>query len=162
MQTVFEAFGTVQVPMAFVGDASSNMGRSFAEAAGLFNFPLTFACPEGYEPPAAECGPNVRIVRDPHEAVKGARVVNTDVWTSMGQEAESKKRLVAFAGFTVDSAMMAKAASDAIVLHCLPAHRGEEISAEVLEGPASRVWDQAENRMHAQKALLEILLAPHA
>jgi ornithine carbamoyltransferase len=161
LQTVDENFGTIDVPMAFVGDGSSNMARSFVEAARLFGFPLTIACPEGYEPPAEEvaaAGGNVRIVRDPREAVKGVSVVNTDVWTSMGQEAESKKRLAAFAGFTVDGAMMALAAPEAFVLHCLPAHRGEEISAEVLEGAQSRVWQQAENRMHAQKALLEILL----
>jgi ornithine carbamoyltransferase len=161
LQTVDENFGTIDVPMAFVGDGSSNMARSFVEAARLFGFLLTIACPEGYEPPADEiaaAGGRVRVVRDPREAVKGVSVVNTDVWTSMGQEAESKKRLAAFAGFTVDGAMMALAAPDAIVLHCLPAHRGEEISAEVLEGAQSRVWQQAENRMHAQKALLEILL----
>lgn len=161
LQTVDEAFGTLDVPMAFVGDGSSNMARSFVEAARLFGFALTIACPEGYEPPADEvaaAGSNVRIVRDPREAVKGVSVVNTDVWTSMGQEAETKKRLAAFAGFTVDAPMMALAAPDAIVLHCLPAHRGEEISADVLEGAQSRVWQQAENRMHAQKALLEILL----
>jgi ornithine carbamoyltransferase len=100
----------------------------------------------------------VSIHHDPREAVAGADVVNTDVWTSMGQEAENAHRQEAFAGWTVDAAMLARAPAHAIVLHCLPAHRGEEIDEATLEGPRSRVWDQAENRLHVQKALLVWLL----
>ena len=98
------------------------------------------------------------VVRDPREAVEGARVVTTDVWASMGQEAESSVREAAFAGYQVDAALMGRASRDAIFLHCLPAHRGEEVAAEVIDGPASRVWDEAANRLHGQKALLELLL----
>ena len=98
------------------------------------------------------------MTEDPEEAVAGAHVVNTDVWASMGQEAETEARQQAFAGYCVDDELLARAARDAIVLHCLPAHRGEEITADVLEGPRSRVWDEAENRLHAQKALLAVLM----
>jgi ornithine carbamoyltransferase len=103
-------------------------------------------------------GGKVKLVADPAEAVVGADVVTTDVWTSMGQEAESAKRLQAFKGYCLDSAMLARAKPNAIVLHCLPAHRGEEITAEVMESPQSAIWDEAENRMHVQKALLEQLI----
>lgn len=147
--------------MAFVGDGASNMARSWIEAARLFQFPLRIAAPEGYQPPADEVAAAeglVKVTHDPEQAVAGVEVVSTDVWTSMGQEKETSNRLVAFQKFTVDAALMKRAHADAIVLHCLPAHRGEEISAEVLEGPQSAVFQQAENRMHAQKALLELLL----
>jgi ornithine carbamoyltransferase len=156
--TVEERLGAVQgKTLAFVGDCASNMARSFCEAAPLFGFKLKLAAPEGYRPPSAELqGASVTAV--PAEAVASANVVITDVWTSMGQEAEKNARLKAFAGYTLDSALLAKAAPGAVVLHCLPAHRGEEISAEVIDGPRSAVWDEAENRLHVQKALLELLI----
>jgi ornithine carbamoyltransferase len=147
--------------IAFIGDSSSNMARSWVEASRLFGFHLALAAPEGYFPPRAEvaaAGANVSLHDDPHEAVAGADVVNTDVWTSMGQEAESHVRLEMFAGWTLNEAMLARAPSHAIVLHCLPAHRGEEIDDATIEGPRSRVWDQAENRLHVQKGLLCWLL----
>jgi ornithine carbamoyltransferase len=147
---------------AFVGDGSSNMARSWIEAARLFGFTLALATPEGFDPPAAEiaaAGDKLELTRDPSVAVAGARIVNTDVWTSMGQEEETARRLAAFRGFTVNDALMARAAADSVVLHCLPAHRGEEIEDSVIEGPQSRIFDQAENRLHSQKALLAFLLA---
>jgi ornithine carbamoyltransferase len=147
--------------IAFVGDCSSNMARSWLEAAQLFNFHLRLSAPAGYWPPQEEMRDaigHVSMHADPFEAVEGADVVNTDVWASMGQETEAEARRTAFAGFTVDEKMMAMAAEHAIVLHCLPAHRGEEIDEATLEGPRSRVWDQAENRLHVQKALLCWLL----
>ena len=150
-----------QLKIAFVGDGSSNMARSWVEAARLFGFRLAIAAPPDYVPPADEverARAFVSIHHDPREAVVGVDVVNTDVWTSMGQEAESAHRHEAFAGWTVNEPMLARAAAGAIVLHCLPAHRGEEIDDATLEGPRSRVWDQAENRLHVQKALLVWLL----
>jgi ornithine carbamoyltransferase len=147
--------------VAWVGDGSSNMARSFVEAARIFDFHLSMAAPDGFRPPRAEvieAGAHLSITSDPLEAVKGCSVINTDVWTSMGQEAESKRRLEAFAGYTVTEKMCAHAASGAIVLHCLPAHRGEEIDDATIEGARSRVWDQAENRLHVQKALMAFLL----
>jgi ornithine carbamoyltransferase len=147
--------------VAFVGDASSNMARSWVEAARLFGFPLALAAPPAYLPPKEELDAakgHVTVHADPKAAVAGADVVNTDVWTSMGQEAENAKRLAAFHGWTVNAAMLAPASPQAIVLHCLPAHRGEEIDDATIEGPRSRVWDQAENRLHVQKALLVWLL----
>ncbi len=146
--------------VAWVGDGN-NMANSFIEAAMLFGFSLTLACPEGYDPDmkllaeAQNCGAKVRLVRDPAEAIQGANYVNTDVWASMGQEAEQRAREKAFAGFCVDAKLMALAAPDAKFMHCLPAHRGEEVSEEVFEGPASIVFDQAENRLHMQMAILE-------
>ncbi|HEX8790051.1 MAG TPA: ornithine carbamoyltransferase [Polyangiaceae bacterium] len=151
--------------VAFVGDCGSNMGRSWLEAAPLFGFDLVLAGPEGHMPPAAEiarAGKHVTLVHEPARAADGCDVVNTDVWTSMGQEAEGQERVEAFAGWTVNGAMLARARAGAIVLHCLPAHRGEEIDEETLEGPRSRVWDQAENRLHVQKALLVWLLGAAA
>ena len=150
-----------QHKIAFVGDGSSNMARSWVEAARIFGFKLALASPAEYLPPAAELEAArafVTVHHDPHEAVTGVDVVNTDVWTSMGQEAESAHRHEAFAGWTVNGDLMARAAADAIVLHCLPAHRGEEIDDATIEGLQSRVWDQAENRLHVQKALLVWLL----
>jgi ornithine carbamoyltransferase len=160
--TIEEALGSVaKKRVAFVGDCSSNMARSWLEAAALFDFHLVLAAPERYLPPKdeiARAGSHVSVVRDPKDAAAGADVVNTDVWTSMGQEAENAVRVAAFAGFMVDGAMLSKAPAHAIVLHCLPAHRGEEIDDATIEGPRSRVWDQAENRLHVQKALLLWLL----
>jgi ornithine carbamoyltransferase len=164
LQTVREAFGTLaDVPVAWVGDGN-NMAHSWLYAAALTGLELRVATPPDYEVEASvlakaeQAGAKVAITHDPAEAVDGARVVTTDVWTSMGQEAENAARMKAFQGFQVDGALMAKAAPDAIFLHCLPAHRGEEVAAEVIDGPASRVWEEAENRLHAQKALLELLL----
>jgi ornithine carbamoyltransferase len=150
-----------KMKIAFVGDGSSNMARSWMEAANLFGFHFALASPFEYLPPTdelARAGKFVTVHHDPIEAVAGADVVNTDVWTSMGQEAENALRQEAFAGWTVDAKMLAGSAPHSIVLHCLPAHRGEEIDAATLEGPRSRVWDQAENRLHVQKALLVWLL----
>jgi ornithine carbamoyltransferase len=146
--------------VAWVGDGN-NMANSFIEAAVTFGFSLSLACPEGYDPDpamlakATEAGARVRLLRDPKEAVRGANYVNTDVWASMGQEAEQRAREKAFAGFCVDSALMDLAAPGACFMHCLPAHRGEEVTEEVFEGPASIVFDQAENRLHMQMAILE-------
>jgi len=166
LQTMREAFGADLggTRVAWVGDGN-NMAHSWILAASLLGLELSLACPEGYEPApevlamAADGVGSVRVVRDPAEAVEGARVITTDVWTSMGQEEETKAREAAFAGYCVNDAMMARAAADAIFLHCLPAHRGEEVTASVIDGPRSRVWDEAENRLHAQKALLEWLMA---
>jgi ornithine carbamoyltransferase len=160
--TVAERLGEVKgKTIAFIGDTASNMGRSFAEGAGLFGYQLRLASPKGYHPADDVVKPSkdfVKLVTDPKEAVKGADVVVTDVWTSMGQEAESKQRLADLAGYQVDGALMKLAAPHALFLHCLPAHRGEEVAAEVLDGPQSAAWDEAENRLHVQKALLEYLV----
>ena len=146
--------------VAWVGDGN-NMAHSFINGSAAFGYELVLACPEGYDPDPAildkgvNAGARVTVVRDPQKAVAGAHYVNTDVWASMGQEEEQKKREAAFAGFEVDESLMAKAAPGAKFMHCLPAHRGEEVSEAVFESPASIVWDQAENRLHAQKAVLE-------
>ena len=156
--TVEEKLGGVSGrTIAFVGDCASNMARSFCEAAPLFGFALRLAAPEGYRPPAAELR-GAKVTAVPAEAVEGVDVVVTDVWTSMGQEKEAAARLKAFAGFIVDEKLVSRARPHAIVLHCLPAHRGEEISAGVIDGPRSAVLDEAENRLHVQKALLEHLI----
>ncbi len=159
--TVEEHFGEkiAGKKVAFIGDCSSNMARSWVEAARIFDFHLALAAPEGYFPPENETrDSHVSLHRDAAEAVRGADVVNTDVWASMGQEGEAEKRRRAFAGWTVDERMMEPAAGSAIVLHCLPAHRGEEIADATIEGARSRVWDQAENRLHVQKGLMCFLL----
>jgi ornithine carbamoyltransferase len=164
--TITERFGVdalrrPAVEVAWVGDGN-NMANSWLEACCVLGFSLRLACPPGYDPDPAlltRAGGRARLVRDPAEAVRGAQVVNTDVWASMGQEAEAAERQQRFAGFIVDRRLMASADREAIVLHCLPAHRGEEIAEDVLEGPQSAVFDQAENRLHAQKALLAMLLA---
>jgi ornithine carbamoyltransferase len=161
--TVQEEFGTLEGRVvAWIGDGN-NMANSWIEAAALFGFELRLACPEGYDPDpgilAAAAGrAAITVTRDLREAVGGTDVINTDVWASMGQEDETAARQRAFAGYCVDDALLEHAAADAIVLHCLPAHRGEEISEAVLEGPRSRVWDEAENRLHAQKALMAMLM----
>ena len=147
--------------IAFVGDCSSNMARSWLEAAPMFGFHLVLAGPSSYGPPPGElarAGAHVTRVEDPAHAADRCDVVNTDVWTSMGQEAEGQERTEAFSGWRVEDRMMSRAKPGAIVLHCLPAHRGEEIDEGTIEGPRSRVWDQAENRLHVQKALLVWLL----
>ncbi len=148
---------------AWIGDGN-NMANSWINAAYRLGFDLDIACPEGYEPAdhlvarAQKAGAKVRVLRDPMEAATGAHVVNTDVWASMGQEEEQKIREKAFKGFTVDAKMMKQADKNAIFLHCLPAHRGEEVQAEVIDGPQSRVWDEAENRLHIQKAIMAVLM----
>ena len=152
--------------VAWIGDGN-NMANSWLNAAWRLGFELRLACPEGYEPDAALLErarerATVHLVRDPREAVRGAHVVTTDVWASMGQEEEQAERERAFAGFTVNAALMAGAARDAIFLHCLPAHRGEEVSAEVIDGPQSRVWDEAENRLHIQKAIMAVVMGGEA
>ena len=152
LMTIRERLGDLRGKVvAWLGDGASNMAISWVEASELFGFELRIAAPSGYRLPgvkAWECA----------EACTGADVVSTDVWTSMGQEAENAARMGALGGYQLDGKLLALAKPHAIVLHCLPAHRGEEITAEVLEGPQSAVWDEAENRMHAQKALLELLL----
>jgi ornithine carbamoyltransferase len=149
--------------IAWIGDGN-NMAHSWIEAAQRLDFSLRLACPEGYEPDpvlletARAEGADITLVRDPREAVRDAHVVNTDVWASMGQEDESNARVQVFDGYMVDDALMSFADPDAIFLHCLPAHRGEEVSESVLEGPQSRAWAQAENRLHIQKAIMAVLM----
>jgi ornithine carbamoyltransferase len=147
-----ERFGSVEgLRVAWIGDGN-NVCLSLAEGCALFGAELVCAAPPGYEPGDA----SIPVVRDPREAAAGAHVVVTDVWTSMGQEAEREQRLHAFSGYTVDDELLAVADAEAIVLHCLPAHPGEEISADVLYGPHSAAWDEAENRLHTAKALLAL------
>ena len=148
--------------VAWIGDGN-NMANSWINAAYVLGFDLSLACPEGYEPdPAilarAQTRATVTLVREPAAAVRGADVVTTDVWASMGQEEEQAIREKAFRGFCVDAALMSQAAKGAIFLHCLPAHRGEEVTADVIDGPQSRVWDEAENRLHIQKAIMAVLM----
>lgn len=163
MQTFFEHRGSIQGKVvAWIGDGN-NMCNSYIEAAEQLDFTLRVACPEGFEPNARfveRAGDRVQIVRDPTEAVEGAHLVSTDVWTSMGQEDESKIRLETFKAYQVSRELLDKASQDVVFMHCLPAHRGEEISHDLLEDPRSVVWDEAENRLHAQKALMEFLI-PH-
>ncbi len=163
--TLVEAFGLdlEGLPVAWVGDGN-NMANSWINAARVAGLELRLACPQGYDPDegllaaARDEGSAVRLVRDPAEAAAGAHVVTTDVWTSMGQEDEADARARAFAGYRVDAALMERADPAAIFLHCLPAHRGEEVTADVIDGPRSRVFEEAANRLHAQKALLLTLL----
>ena len=148
--------------IAWIGDGN-NMANSWINAAYRLGFELALACPEGYEPAdhllaRARTAAKVTLTRDPREAIAGAHVVNTDVWASMGQEGEQQTRERAFAGYTVDARMMERASKDAIFMHCLPAHRGEEVSADVIDGPRSRIWDEAENRLHVQKAIMAALM----
>ena len=163
--TVLAALGGVRRASASPGSATATTWPTRGSRRRIVSgFDLRLACPEGYDPDAkilarAQATAGVKIVRDLAEAVDGADVVNTDVWASMGQEEEQERRMRAFAGFTVTSKLMAKAKRDAIFLHCLPAHRGEEVAADVIDGPQSRVWDQAENRLHVQKAVMAILMA---
>ncbi len=165
LMTVRQSFGPSlkEVRVAWIGDGN-NMAHSWIASAAVAGFELTLACPVGYQPDAEILanararGANVRLVERPQEAANGAHVVTTDVWASMGQEGEAKQRRKAFSGFLVDDAIMNQADPEAIFLHCLPAHRGEEVSASVIDGVQSRVWDEAENRLHTQKALLEWLV----
>jgi ornithine carbamoyltransferase len=140
------------------------MCQSYINAARQFDFELVIACPEGFDPDQQMLQDNkdrVRIVRDPATAVAGASLVATDVWASMGQEEERRLRIQKFTGYEVTPELMSRARADALFMHCLPAHRGEEVSARVLDAEGSVVWDEAENRLHAQKALLEFLCAKH-
>ena len=165
--TMQETFGELQgQTLTYVGDGN-NVAHSLMLCGALLGVNVRIACPDGFEPlpgvldqarSLAVGGAEISVSSDPAAAVSGAQVIYTDVWASMGQEAEQAQREQAFAGFCVDQALMEQAAADAIVLHCLPAHRGEEISAEVMEGKASRIFDQAENRLHAQQALLAVLM----
>jgi len=165
MQTVVEHKGGYDgLKFAWIGDGN-NMANTWIEAAVIFGFDLALACPKGYEPDAkvmewaeTKAPGRIFLTTDPKEAVKDADVLNTDVWASMGQESEQKVREEAFAGYCLDDELMALAKSDAIVMHCLPAHRGEEISDSVIEGKNSVVWDEAENRLHIQKAIMATLM----
>jgi ornithine carbamoyltransferase len=168
VMTIQENFGRDLQPrkVAWIGDGN-NMANSWLNAAFRFGFELRLACPEGYRPDIAileraRSAAHIVLTADPAEAIAGADVVSTDVWTSMGQEAETKARAEAFAGYHVDAGLMARALDHAIFLHCLPAHRGEEVSDDVIEGPASRVFDEAENRLHAQKAIMVRLMGGQA
>jgi ornithine carbamoyltransferase len=147
--------------VAWVGDGN-NMANSWLQAADLLGFKVHVSTPSGYEIDQSIAGlrsvESYRVFKDPHEACAGADLVTTDVWTSMGFEAENDERKKAFHNWCVDAQMMSNAKADALFMHCLPAHRGEEVSADVIDGPQSVVWDEAENRMHVQKALMEYLL----
>lgn len=169
LQTVEERFGTTQgIKLCFVGDGN-NVAHSLMLNGARVGMHVVVACPKGYEPNpeiltqanefAAKHGGSIAVTNDVNEGVAGANVIYTDVWTSMGQEAEAAERIQTFAPYQVDAALMAAAASDAIFLHCLPAKRGQEVTDEVIESRQSAVFDQAENRLHAQKALLLMLLA---
>ncbi|TVM04773.1 ornithine carbamoyltransferase, partial [Oceanidesulfovibrio indonesiensis] len=153
-----------RLPVAWLVDGN-NMANSWLESAPLLPIELRLACPEGYEPEplivdaARDRGANFRLKRDPMKAVEGAHAVNTDVWVSMGQEDDAARIPSIFEPYQVDDAVMAAAHPDAIVLPCLPAQRGDEVTESVIESPASAVWDQAENRLHAQKALLEYIFS---
>ena len=165
--TMREAHGDLPgQTLAYIGDGN-NVAHSLMLCGALLGVNVRIGCPEGFEPlpgvlelarSLATAGTSIDVTHDPAAAVDGAQAVYTDVWASMGQEQEQAERERAFAGFCVDRALMDQAAPDAIVLHCLPAHRGEEISAEVMESSASRIFDQAENRLHAQQALLAALM----
>ena len=163
MQTFHEHRGSIAgKTVAWIGDGN-NMCNSYLEAAVQFDFKLNIACPEGFEPKAeflALAGNRARIIRDPKEAVVGADLVTTDVWCSMGQEDEADNREALFRPYQVTRELLDLAAKDVLFMHCLPAHRGEEISEDLLDDPRSVAWDQAENRLHAQKALLEFLVKP--
>jgi ornithine carbamoyltransferase len=162
VMTVIEKKGQLEnLKVAWVGDGN-NMANSWIQAAARLGFQLVLACPQGYDPledlikeAQQESGARISVVRDPVEAAKNADVINTDVWASMGQESEQQERLNVFQGFQVDKQLLSHAKPDCIVLHCLPAHRGEEISEEVLEGDQCVAFDQAENKLHIHKAILE-------
>ena len=167
MFTIIEHFGSLKgIRVAFIGDGN-NVANSWVHAAGRMNIPLSLACPEGHDPDprvladAMEgTGASIRVVRKPADAAKGASVIYTDVWASMGQEHEEEERKKAFMSYRVDEALLKLASPDAIIMHCLPAHRGEEITDEAVEGRQSVVFVQAANRLHVQKAVLEWLLVP--
>jgi ornithine carbamoyltransferase len=168
LMTIRERLGRLSgVRVAYLGDGN-NVCSSLMVAAAKFGVRFAAATPKGYEPPeqvlvaarraAVQAGGTVELVHDAASAVRGADVLYTDVWTSMGKEAEHEQRLRDFEGFRIDADLLARAKPEAIVLHCLPAHYGEEITEEVLHGPQSAAWDQAENRLHAQKALLALIV----
>jgi ornithine carbamoyltransferase len=166
IMTIVQEFGTTDgIHVAWIGDGN-NVCRSLVLSSGMTGMKITVASPEGYEPPlsvverARELGGLVTVLRDPVEAVRGADVVMTDTWVSMGDEDQKDNRIAAFTGYSITRTLLSKAQSQAIVMHCLPAHRGEEIEDEVIEGPQSRVFIEAENRLHVQKAILVRLLKP--
>jgi ornithine carbamoyltransferase len=169
LQTVRERFGRLAgLTLTYLGDGANNMAHSLLLGGATAGLHVRVCSPEGFQPDggvlrdaknrASETGASVELVADPHAAVDGADVVATDTWVSMGQEHDGLDRAAPFRPLQVDAALLERAAPDAIVLHCLPAHRGDEITDEVLDGPRSAVWDEAENRLHAQKALLAWLL----
>lgn len=162
IQTFIEHRGDIRGrTVAWIGDGN-NMCNSYLSAACQFEFQLRIAVPAGYEPDAdllERAAGRVVLLRDPLVAARDADLIATDVWSSMGKEEQQQQRLRDFSGYRVNAEIMAQAKPEAIFLHCLPAHRGEEVSAEVIDGPQSRVWDEAENRLHAQKALMEFLLS---
>jgi len=164
LMTVQEKRGSLEdMKVAWVGDGN-NVAHSWINAAAVLGFELVLACPPGYEPASDVLGngkPNIRLVGDPKIAATGADVINTDVWASMGQEKEKEKRRKDFRGYQVNQELLERGKPDIMVMHCLPAHRGEEITAEVLDGPHSIVFDEAENKMHLHQALLERLLIGH-
>lgn len=161
MQTFIEHRGSIQgKTVAWIGDGN-NMCQSYIQAASLFDFELRIACPQGFEPREDLLNANkgrVTIMRDSKEAARGAHLLATDVWASMGHEHEINERRRSFSGYQLNRELLAVAASDALYMHCLPAHREEEISSELMENPNSVIWDEAENRLHSQKALMEFLL----
>ena len=163
MQTFRELRGAIKgKKVVWIGDGN-NMCSSYIEAAVQYDFQLVVSCPEGFDPCLELmnwAGDRVQIIRDPQQAVQGAHLISTDVWASMGQEAEAAERLKQFAGYQVTPQLLDAADASVLFMHCLPAHRGEEVSEDLLEDPRSGVWVQAENRLHAQKALLEFLIKP--
>ena len=165
LMTIREHFGKTEgLKLAYVGDANNNMGNSYLVACAIAGMDVSVAAPNGFEPKpevvreareiAAKFGRTVTIESDPAVAVLGADVIATDTWVSMGMEQEKEARIKKFAGFTVDQKLMQRANPGAVFLHCLPAYRGFEVAAEVIDGPQSLIWDEAENRLHAQKALM--------
>jgi ornithine carbamoyltransferase len=163
--TIKERFGRTEgLKLAYIGDAANNMGNSYLVASALAGMDVSVAAPLGYQPDqavvaratqiAASFGRKVEVLEDPASAVHGAQVVATDTWVSMGMESEKEQRVKVFSSYTVDDKLMNLADKDAVFLHCLPAYRGYEVSARVIDGPRSLVWDEAENRLHAQKALM--------
>lgn len=163
--TIREEFGKTQgLKLAYIGDAANNMGNSYLVACATAGMSVAVAAPKGFQPSEAvvataqaianQFGQSIEVFEDPALAVAGADVIATDTWVSMGMEAEKEQRVKTFAGYTVDQRLMEIAKPAAIFLHCLPAYRGYEVSAEVIDGPQSRIWDEAENRLHAQKALM--------
>ena len=164
LMTVKEKKGSIEgLKIAWIGDGN-NVANSWIHAARILGLDLVLSCPQGYYPlpnVLEGSGPNVRIVKDPRDAARDADVINTDVWTSMGQENQRAKRRADFTGFQLDRSLIERAKADVIIMHCLPAHRGEEITSEVLDGPNSVVLDQAENKLHLHQALLERMLIKH-
>jgi ornithine carbamoyltransferase len=164
MQTFIEHRGSIQgKTVAWIGDGN-NMCQTYIQAAKQFDFELRIACPQGFEPREDLLNANkdrVSVMLDPKEAARGAHLLATDVWASMGHEHEINERRRAFAGYQLNRDLLGVAASNALYMHCLPAHREEEISADLMEDPHSVIWDEAENRLHSQKALIEFLLSNH-